>query len=238
MVISFVCLVPVHPFLSSMAVLYHVNKEREQQRQQRLRKRHLKSEAALLQTLSRLIHLVQFVKCWKFFLELNSKRLFQSSESCGLEFTSSTKREIMHFHVLDVQWRQRNVGKSVMHVQGCCFLNLNLGLLLFCRFRWRHRRRCLSSVITSYRRLISRSRIWFKMTSHFLNVLLQKLISSHYYIISNGHSLYLWQPNPTYSVSVLLFAPSGVIKAMVAHSLKSCRIHVKVLCMLSKDSKY
>ena len=192
-----------------MAVLYHVNRELEQQRQRRLRKRHLKSEVALLQTLSRLFHLVQFVKCWKFFLELNSKKLYQSSESCGLVFTSSTKREIMHFHVLDVQWRQRNVGKSVMHVQGCCFVNLNLGILLFCRFRWRHhRRRCLSSVITSYRRLISRSRIWFKMTSHFLNVLLQKLISSHYYIISNGHSLYLWQPNPTYSVSPLLFAPS------------------------------
>ena len=67
MVISFVCLVPVHPFLSSMAVLYHVNKEREQERQRRLRKRHLKSEVALLQTLSRLFHLVQFVKCWKFF---------------------------------------------------------------------------------------------------------------------------------------------------------------------------
>ena len=50
------------------------------------------------------------------FLELNSKRLYQSSESCGLVFTSSTKREILHFHVLDVQWRQRNVGKSVMHV--------------------------------------------------------------------------------------------------------------------------
>ena len=203
MVISFVCLVPVHLFLSSMAVLYHVNRELEQQRQWRLRKRHLKSEAVLLQTLSHLFHLVQFVKCWKFFLELNSKRLYQSSESCGLVFTSSTKREILHFHVLDVQWRQRNVGKSVMHVQGCCFLNLNLGILLFfCRFRWRHRRRCLNSVITSYGRLISRSRIWFKMTSHFLNVLLQKLITSHYYIISNGHSLYLWQPNPTYSVSV------------------------------------
>ena len=131
MVISFVFLVPVHPFLSSMAVLYHVNRELEQQRQRRLRKRHLKSEAVLLQTLSRLFHLVQFVKRWKFFLELNSKRLYQSSESCGLVFRSSTKREIMHFHVLDVQWRQRNVGKSVIHVQGCCFLNLNLGLLLF-----------------------------------------------------------------------------------------------------------
>ena len=51
------------------------NRELKQQRRRRLRKRHLKSEVALLQTLSRLIHLVQFVKCWKFFLELNSKRL-------------------------------------------------------------------------------------------------------------------------------------------------------------------
>ena len=131
---SFVCLVPVHLFLSCMALLYHVNREREEQRQRQLRKRHLKSEAALLQTLPRLLHLVQFVKSWKFFLELNSKRLYQSSESCFLVFTSSTKREILHFHVIDVQWRQINVGKSVMHVQGCCFVNLNLGLLLFCCF--------------------------------------------------------------------------------------------------------
>ena len=45
-------------------------------RRRQLRKRHLKSEFALLQTLSRLI---QFVKCWLIFLELNSKRLYQSS---------------------------------------------------------------------------------------------------------------------------------------------------------------
>ena len=52
---------------------------REQQQRRRLRKRHLKSEVALPQTLSRLFHLVQFVKCWQFFLELNSKILYQSS---------------------------------------------------------------------------------------------------------------------------------------------------------------
>ena len=34
----------------------------------------LKWDFALLQTLSRLFHLVQFVKCWQFFLELNSKK--------------------------------------------------------------------------------------------------------------------------------------------------------------------
>ena len=36
-------------------------------------------------------------------------------------FTFSTKREIRHFHVVVVQRRQRNVQKSVMHVQSCCF---------------------------------------------------------------------------------------------------------------------
>ena len=48
-------------------------KKAKQQRRRRLRKRHLKSVVALLQTLSRLFHRVQFVKCWQLFLELNSK---------------------------------------------------------------------------------------------------------------------------------------------------------------------
>ena len=73
----------------------NVVRELWQQRRRRLRKRHLKSEVALLQTLSRLFHLVHFVKCWQLFLELNSKRLYRSSgkekESRGLLFTSSTK---------------------------------------------------------------------------------------------------------------------------------------------------
>ena len=77
------------------------------------------------------------------FLELNSKGLHQSSgkekESCCLVFPSSTKREIRHFHVVVVQRRLRNVQKSVMHVQSCCFANLNL--LLFCLSRCRCRRR-------------------------------------------------------------------------------------------------
>ena len=62
------------------------------------------------------------------FLELNSKGLYQSSrnekESCCLVWPSSTKREIMQFHVVVVQRRLRNVQKSVMHVQSCSFANL------------------------------------------------------------------------------------------------------------------
>ena len=62
-------------------------------------------------------------------------------------FPSSTKREFSHFHVVVVQRRQRNVSKSVIHVQSCCFANLNL--LLFCHSRWRRRGRCLSSLVAS-----------------------------------------------------------------------------------------
>ena len=51
-------------------------------------------------------------------------------ESCCLVFPSSTKREIKHYHVVVVQRRQKNVQKSVMQVQSCCFANLNL-LLFF-----------------------------------------------------------------------------------------------------------
>ena len=69
------------------------NRVLQQRRGRRLRKRHLKSEFALPQTLSRLSQLVQFVKCLQFILELNFKRLYQSSGkekgSRCLMFTSS-----------------------------------------------------------------------------------------------------------------------------------------------------
>ena len=62
------------------------------------------------------------------FLELNSIGLYQSlgkeKESCCLVFPSSTKREIRRSHVVVVQRQQRNVQKSVIHVQSCCFANL------------------------------------------------------------------------------------------------------------------
>ena len=41
----------------------------------------------------------------------------------------------------------KNVRKSVMHVQSCCFTNTNL--LLFCRSRCRRRHCCLSSLLLS-----------------------------------------------------------------------------------------
>ena len=51
---------------------------------------------------------------------------FEIELNCCFEFPSSTKREIRHFHVVVVRRRQRNVQKSLMHVQSCCFANLNL----------------------------------------------------------------------------------------------------------------
>ena len=81
----------------------------------------------LLSTLSRLFQLVQFVKCWQIFLELNLKRLYWSSgkekESCCPVFTSLTKQEIRHVHVVVVCSK----GKEI----SCGFANLNL--LLFRR---------------------------------------------------------------------------------------------------------
>ena len=43
-------------------------------------------------------------------------------------------REIRKFHVAIVQWRLRNVQKSVRYVRSCWFASLNL--LLFCQSRW------------------------------------------------------------------------------------------------------
>ena len=55
-----------------------------------------------------------------FLLELNSKGLYLSwakeKVNCCLVFTSSIKRENGRFQVVDVQRRQRNVQKWVMHV--------------------------------------------------------------------------------------------------------------------------
>ena len=93
-------------------------------------------------------------------LELNSKGLYQSSgkekESCCLRFPSLTKPEIRHFHVVVMQWRQRNVQKSVMHVRSFCFATINI-LLFFCRSSCR--RRCLSSLI-----LLATWWLWWRET--------------------------------------------------------------------------
>ena len=104
------------------------NRELKQQRWRRLRKRHFKSEVALFQTLLRLFCLihadrqiltifsaVEFWDCIK----------VQKKKKAVAVFTFFTKREIRHFHVVVVQWRQRNVQKNVTHAQSCCFAILS-----------------------------------------------------------------------------------------------------------------
>ena len=70
----------------------------------------------MVRPLSRLFHLVQFIKCWQFSLELNSRRLYQSSEKekarLCLVFTSSTKREIRQPAKTSVSPRTSPAAKS------------------------------------------------------------------------------------------------------------------------------
>ena len=78
---------------------------------------------------------------------LNSKgrylSLQKAKDNFCVVFTYSIKRarKIRRFHVAVVQRRLRNLQKSVMHVQRCCFANLNLSP--FCLSL------CLSSVLLS-----------------------------------------------------------------------------------------
>ena len=78
------------------------------------------------------------------FLELSSKSLYLTSEKKKKILSSVhvlLKRDIKKFHFVVVQRWQRNVQKSVMHVQSCCF-----AVLFFCRSPCR--RRYLSSQMT------------------------------------------------------------------------------------------
>ena len=77
------------------------------------------------------------------FLELSSKSLYLTLEKEKKRKLLSSvhvllKRDIKKFHFVVVQRWQRNVQKSVTHVQSCCF-----AVLFFCRSPCR--RRCLSS---------------------------------------------------------------------------------------------
>ena len=96
---------------------------------------------AFFESLSRLLQLVYFVKCKRTLFEPNSSEPYSSSEGernfSRCLFTSSIKREIRYFPIVVVQWRQKNVQKSVMpcRVFVCLF-----NLLLFWDSRCRRRR--------------------------------------------------------------------------------------------------
>ena len=81
-------------------------------------------------------------------------------------FTSSTKREIRHFHVVVVQRRQRNVQTSVMHVKSCCFANLNL--LLFA---------VLTTLLLSSL-IFARTALWNPVSSSYTSLLDQHQVAN------------------------------------------------------------
>ena len=74
---------------------------------------------------------------WSWILKKFKFRERKRNLSSYVQVVDETWNLAIHFVV--AQWRQRNVQKSVVHVQSCCFANLNL--LLF----WRSRcpRRCV-----------------------------------------------------------------------------------------------
>ena len=122
------------------------NRELKQRRRRRLRKRHLRSSNlyALIPLRSTCQILVNFSGVEFLSAVCNSEK---EIEIRCLVLTSSTLREIKKFHFVYLQRRQRNVQKSVMNVQSCCFADLNL--LRCCRFHCRRRCLCLSSLISS-----------------------------------------------------------------------------------------
>ena len=98
-------------------------------------------------------------------------------------------------NVVVVQWRQGNVQKSVMHVQRCCFANLDL--LLLCRSRWRRRRRCLrwtpvavGAGNTALRVEASRSLPWVPEDIFFLSVLMVRCKAVLGALSNRKHSLF------------------------------------------------
>ena len=76
---------------------------------------------------------IMLAKFWGVESERTLSKFKKRKKKCVL-FTYSIKREISNFHVAVVQRRQRNVEKSMMHVQSYCFANiyvLPIAFLLF-----------------------------------------------------------------------------------------------------------
>ena len=88
---------------------------RKPNQRRRWRKRPLKSEFTLFQGLLLLFHAIQFVKCWRSFLELNSKGLY-------FRLKKELKKSLSPVHVVVVQPPQRNVQKRVKNEQSLVLL--------------------------------------------------------------------------------------------------------------------
>ena len=141
-----VCQLKYFDFALSIRII----RELMQKRRRWLRKRHLKSEVALLKIYRDCSISFSSSNAGNFFLDLNSKRLYLSSgkekESRCLEFTSSTKRGILRRsrEVTAKQYtKKRDARANLFFLGGGEGGNLNL--LLFWSSRWRRPHRCLRS---------------------------------------------------------------------------------------------
>ena len=80
---------------------------------------------ASFQTFSRLSQFALLLKRREFWLELKrggrARVQTEMVEFIALSFPYSSKLKVWSFHIVVVQGQQRNVQKSVMHVQSCCF---------------------------------------------------------------------------------------------------------------------
>ena len=102
----------------------------------------MKSELTFFQSLSWLFQLTYSVKCKRTLLELNFYQPYPSSwrerKFCHCLFMSFTKHENRYFHVVVVQWRQRNtVYAKRRHARAkllFCLVKLSLFLLSRRRF--------------------------------------------------------------------------------------------------------
>ena len=79
-------------------------------------------------------------------------------------FTSSTKREVRHLHVVVVQWRQRNVQKSVMQVRSCLY-SAELFFAVLDAFTWS----LLKALFTLYQLAFAQARKLFRIGFPFIH---------------------------------------------------------------------
>ena len=104
-----------------------VNHNRDLTVRQRRRpwKRRWQIDFASFQTFSRLSQFTLLLKRREFWLELKRRDRAgiqtEMKEFIALPFPFSSKQKIWSFHVVVVKGHQKNVQKSVMHVQRCCF---------------------------------------------------------------------------------------------------------------------
>ena len=143
---------PLHLWACSQARFLRTDWELKQKRRRRLRERLFKSKVALLQKLYR-AYSTSFnsSNVGNFFLDLNSKNLYQSSgkenESRCRVFTSSTQLEIWAFlrrcHAVTAKKRTKKRDSTCKVVVLPNYWNL----LLFWRSHWRRRLPGLNSLL-------------------------------------------------------------------------------------------